>query len=93
MSKFLKLEVSRSESTDLYLKVPDDFVPSWATLGALDLQKAAHETTDSYEWEAEGRIEVQGFGEVSADEALQYQTFDVETGKRATQSAVVEVEK
>lgn len=86
MPKFLKCEISRSESTDVYLKVPDDSTTNWRdwrTLELTVLPKAVRETTTGGEWDQNPDIELHGLSEVPAEEALQYATFDVETGKRA----------
>jgi hypothetical protein len=76
--EYLKVEVTRTESTDLYLKVPKGWRPSWG-YGKM-MAKAAKETTTESDWDGhdlEQTIEIQGHGPVEAEEALDYSVFDV----------------
>lgn len=75
--KYLKVEVTRTESTELYIEVPDEF--DGATIMHQSFQerigKIAMETTDSMDWDNYGweeNIEVQSVKTVSKDEAEQY---------------------
>jgi hypothetical protein len=76
--EYLLVEVSRSESTELYLKVPKGWRPSGRDSRLLG--KAASDTTRDSDWDNYGWeqcVEVQGCQLVDAKEAEQYQTFDV----------------
>lgn len=75
--EYICVEVTRTESTDLYLKVPKGWRPSGRDYKLMG--KAAKETTrdgdwDNYGWENE--VDVQGHKPVDAKEAEQYLIFD-----------------
>jgi hypothetical protein len=83
MSKFFKLSVSRSETTDVYLKCNDLMTPRDA-MRCPDIGEACHETTDDTDWDNFGwehDVEVHGCVEVSEEEANQFQVFDTEKGE------------
>lgn len=75
---FLKVEVTRTESTELYVEVPDDFDHSQLMRHEYqkELARIADETThDSLDWdnsEWEETVEVQSISKVSEDQAKQY---------------------
>lgn len=76
--EYLKVEVTRTESTDLYLKVPKGWRP-WSRHHAI-LGKAARATTDSSDWDSymwEQTVEAQCCHPCPAEEAEQYRVFDV----------------
>lgn len=82
--KFLKIEVSRSESTDIFLRVPDEFDENklrnhWQMREVIE--QAVKETITDGEWSGDDRIEVQGWGRISDEEAAGYLGFDLETRK------------
>jgi hypothetical protein len=75
--EYICVEVTRTESTDLYLKVPKGWRPSGRDYKLMG--RAANATTrdgdwDKYGWENE--VDVQGHKPVDAKEAEQYLTFD-----------------
>lgn len=75
--EYICVEVTRTESTDLYLKVPKGWRPTGRDYKLMG--RAANETTsdsdwDNYGWENE--VDVQGHKPVDAKEAEQYRTFD-----------------
>jgi hypothetical protein len=75
--EYICVEVTRTESTDLYLKVPKVWRPARRDYKLMG--RAAKETTrdgdwDNYGWENE--VDVQGHKPVDAKEAEQYLTFD-----------------
>ena len=76
--EYICVEVTRSESTDLYLKVPKGWRPSGRDYKLMG--RAAKETTSDSDWDSygwENDVEVQGHKPVDAKEAEQYQIFDV----------------
>ncbi len=75
--EYICVEVTRTESTDLYLKVPKGWRPTGRDYKLMG--RAAKKTTrdgdwDNYGWEND--VEVQGHKPVDAKEAEQFQTFD-----------------
>ena len=77
MSKFLKVEVTRTETTDLYIEVHDDFNGSELRFGKYRrcVAAVAKETTDDYDWDShewEDTVEVQTVCEVDESEAVKY---------------------
>jgi hypothetical protein len=77
--EYLRVEVRRSESTDLYLKVPKGWRPKWQYANII--KEATLKTVlsdddwDSYGWE--NNLETQGHKVVDEDEAQDYAVFDV----------------
>ena len=77
MSKYLKVEVSRSQYTDVYLKVPDNFLLKDITKSLL--KEAVLKTVEDYEWELEKDfIEYEGYEEIEESVAKNYAIFEVE---------------
>lgn len=75
--EYICVEVTRSESTDLYLKVPKGWRPSGRDYKMMG--RAAKETTSDSDWDRygwENDVEVQGHKPVDAKEAEQYRVFD-----------------
>jgi hypothetical protein len=76
--EYIQVQVIRSESTDLYLKVPKGWRPSGRNRKLLGV--AAKETTSDFDWDNfgwENDIDVQGYKPVDAKEAELYKVFDV----------------
>lgn len=76
MSKFLRVEVTRTSSTELYIEVPDDFKES-DLLGKYqsEVGKLSSETTNDYDWDTsewEDTVEVQSIKVVTEEEARLY---------------------
>lgn len=77
--KFIKVEVSRTEYTDIYVKVPEDFNAS--NLAKIEnrvfLQEAA-EGMDDHEWEMQcdykgyDELKVHSVKDVTEEEAVQF---------------------
>lgn len=77
--KYVEIEVTRTESTSVFLKVPKDWRYEWQRDKNM-LVKAVKETVDTYDWDNYGwehRIEVQSQSTVSEDVANDYTVFDV----------------
>lgn len=75
--EYLCVEVTRSEGTEIYLKVPKGWVPSE---NDMVLGRAAKETTTEDDWDKYGwaqAVEWQSHKPVSAEEANQFKVFDV----------------
>jgi hypothetical protein len=77
MSKFLRVTVTRSESTELYVQVPDDFRPEDMLRYKYreELGRIAIETTDRSDWDNYAwpeSIEVQGVVAVDAETANEF---------------------
>lgn len=75
--EYLCVEVTRSESTDLYLKVPKGWRPSGrdhVMIGRAAKQTTTDSDWDNYGWEQD--VEVQGYKPVEASEAEEYRIFD-----------------
>lgn len=75
--KYARLIVTRTESTELYVEVPDDFDINQMIRNehAKEVARIAAETTDSFDWdksEWEDTVEVQSVKEVKEAEAKQY---------------------
>ena len=77
MSKFLKVSVTRAESTLLYVEVPDDFDPCMIfrdrygeELGRIALETTDRSDWDEYEWEK--TVEAQEVVSVDAETANQF---------------------
>lgn len=83
MSKYFKIAVSRSETTEIYIKTNDEVTPRDA-MRLPDIGKAALETTDDIlDWcntGWENDVEVIGCVEVDEKEATQFQVYDAEKG-------------
>lgn len=76
MSKVLLIDVSCRKSTQLYIRVPDDF-KGWPNHEVL--RKAAKETVTYGEWEEDydfRSIEADEMTEVTEEEASAYKTYD-----------------
>lgn len=76
--EYLRLEIVRNESTDLYLKVPKGWRPKGKDYKLVG--KAAKETVSDYDWDNYGRennVEIQSCVSVEADEAELYTIFDI----------------
>jgi hypothetical protein len=75
--EYIYVVVTRSESTDIYLKVPKGWRPSGRDRKIIG--RAAKETTSNSDWDNygwENDVEVQGHKPVDAKEAEQYRIFD-----------------
>ena len=75
--EYICVEVTRTESTDLYLKVPKGWRPTGRDYKMMG--RAAKETTSDSDWDIygwENDVEVQGHKPVDAKEAEQYRIFD-----------------
>ena len=75
--EYICVEVTRTESTDLYLKVPKCWRPTGRDYKLMG--KAAKETTSDFDWDNygwENELDVQGHKTVDAKEAEQYRIFD-----------------
>lgn len=75
---FLKVAVTRSSSTDLYIEVPDDFNSSHVMMRKNQqiLGEIARVTTDDIDWEDIGweeTVEAHSVVRVTEAEAKQYQ--------------------
>lgn len=75
--KYLKVEVTRQSSTDLFVEVPDDFDPALMLRDKYrkQLGRIAMETTDRLDWddyEWENTVEAHGVKVVSEKEASDY---------------------
>lgn len=80
--KYLKVEVTRTESTEVYIKVPEDFNPRH--LPNEIVRKATVKTTTDDDWDKwgwEDSVEWQGIKEVPASEATQFKVYNLEEGK------------
>lgn len=76
--EYIRVEVTRTESTSLYLKVPKGWRPSGIYRELMG--HAAKETTTKADWDNSGwesSVEAQGHKLVDAEEAEQYQVFDL----------------
>lgn len=84
MSKFLKVEVTRHQWTEVYLEVPDDFdSQKLVYIGAEKILKPAiRATVKPFDWETDAEedmeYEGQSVEEVSESEARDYLVFKVE---------------
>lgn len=76
MSKFLRVEVTRTSSTELYIEVPDDFKEAdLLRKYQSEVGKLAKETTTDCDWDSsewEDTVEVQSVSAVSEKEAKLY---------------------
>jgi hypothetical protein len=84
--EYLRVEVTRTSTTDLFLKVPKGWRPSGRDSKILG--RAAKETTDDSDWDSwrwEDTVEAQGHAVVDADEAELYAVYDAvaDLAKRA----------
>ncbi len=76
--EFLRVEVTRAQSTELYLKVPKGWRPKGRDYKLLG--KAAKETTDRSDWDDygwENSVEIQGCAVVEEKEATQFRLYEV----------------
>jgi hypothetical protein len=76
--EYLRVEVSRTEVTELYLKVPKGWKPTG--VNSKILGTAAKETTSDMDWDNDGwedSVEFQGCSPVDEKEALLYKVFEV----------------
>jgi hypothetical protein len=77
MAKYVKLELTRSERTDIYIKLPDDFDESGLIHHKHQeaIAEIADDTTDRFDWDNSGwldSVEVQSVTLVEESEAKQY---------------------
>ena len=77
MPKFLKVKVTRTDSSELYIEVPDDFDPKLLLLGRNrdQLGLIAMETTDRSDWDNtawEETVEAHSVSVVDQSEAENY---------------------
>lgn len=77
MAKFMRVYVTRTESTELYVSVPDDFDKADLMGGKYkdEIGRIAAETTDSMDWDVsewEDTVEVQSVTDVNEKEADQF---------------------
>jgi hypothetical protein len=93
MSKFIKIEVTKSYGTDLYVEVPDDFEINAVNIRKIDLNKAAEETCTRSDWqEEENSVEWQSFKPVREAAAKRYRFYQHKPiDKRATSDKIGEV--
>ena len=78
--KYLEVEVTRTEGTTVYLKVPYDF--DRKKLSTELLAKACEETSEDYDWDDWGweqTVEWQSVKEVSEKDATAYTVYEVKT--------------
>lgn len=78
--KYLKVEVSRTETTDLYVRVPEEF--ETCNLASLEYRRhladIAEDTTDRLDWERESVIgRVCSIKAVTESEARKYAVGEV----------------
>jgi hypothetical protein len=76
-TEYIKVEVARSEFTDIYLKVPKGWRPKGKDYKLIG--QAANETTQDYDWDNygwENDVEVLGYALSSQDEAEEFKVFD-----------------
>lgn len=74
---YIVVEVSRQQSTEVYMKVPRGWRPQFRDKGGV-VKEAVNETVGSCDWYAyctQG-VEVENVSEVDADEANNYRVFD-----------------
>ena len=84
--EYLCVEVTRTETTDIFLKVPKGWKPTGRDSKMLG--RAAKETTEDSDWDNyrwEDTVEAQGHKAVDADEAELYKVYDAvaDLAKRA----------
>ena len=78
--KYLEIEVTRTESSTVYLKVPQDFDRKSITRKSDILAKACKKTLSDYDWDHYGweqDIECQSVKEVSENDATAYNVYEV----------------
>lgn len=72
--KFIKIEVARTETTDLYIKVPEDF--NIQDVHKKEFRKElafiADDTTDDMDWSLEDEIHIMGIRHVGEKEASEF---------------------
>jgi hypothetical protein len=76
--EFLRVEVTRTQSTELYLKVPNGWRPRGRDYKILG--KAAKETTDRSDWDDyqwENTVEMQSCSVCQEKEATQFRLYEV----------------
>ena len=79
---YLRVEVTRLQGTELYLKIPKGWRPSNRRDYEL-LGKAAAETTDNDDWDNgddpgwENTLEIQSYTPISKEEAEQYEIYEI----------------
>lgn len=76
-TKFLRVTVSKTMSTELYIEVDESF-DMMKDIRKLNLGKVAHETTDRFDWDVDDDSDVQmeSVHVIDAKEASHYKTFD-----------------
>lgn len=75
--EYIKLEIARSEFTDIYLKVPKGWRPKGKDYKLIG--QAAKQTTQDYDWDSddwENDVEVLGCALSSQEEAEEFKVFD-----------------
>lgn len=72
--KYIRLTVTREQTTDVYVAVPEDFDPADPKhIRSIDLERAVRETVDESDWGFDDpEYEWIGCNTVEADEAEQY---------------------
>ena len=78
-SEYLRVEITRTQATEIYLKVPKGWRPSPRSSQNIII-KAALETTSESDWRSYDwgdRVDVNGWEPVDEKEAKQFQIFDV----------------
>ena len=81
MSTYYKIEVTRTSSTDIYVKMPDGTAVN-SMMRYPRIGQAAKETApqdhewDDHDWPA--TVEIQGVNEVPEQEATEFAVFDGE---------------
>lgn len=77
--KYLKVEVSREEYSEVYVSVPDDFsaMSFYAAKSAIDLQQLVKDQCRDYDWEKGNDIEIQSIVTVEESEAKAYGASDL----------------
>lgn len=85
MAKFLRVCVTRTESTELYVSVPDGFDKAdlMGDKYQAEIGRIAGETTDDMDWDSsewESTVEVQSVADATEKEADQYAWGELKVG-------------
>lgn len=96
MSKILHLEITRSESTDVYIEVPDDFIghPPLGKVARTLAKEAAKRTITDFDWDKadwDNTLEVQSSKLLSDAESNyikdQFRYLKIEDAQRVIDTA------
>ena len=80
MSKYFKIEVTRTSSSEIYVRMPDGTAIN-SMMRYKFIAEAAQKTTKDYEWDDHdwpATVEIQGVAEVTEQEATEFAVFDGE---------------